>query len=190
MVHEPNHEEATRVAFETAVSALPPLTRVIFLLHRVDGLSYGAIARRLSIGALAVESGLADAIYRICSTLNGGTPKRAIPDPLADANALLSQRHRRYCELRLHALGITAPVTWRDNDGADDTDGSVMLAMLLSMTPAVLQTFVFSQTENLTHAQIGLRVGTCNWIVRWRLLQAGRHIAQCPASFEHWLRQI
>ena len=90
MAHLPNHDAATRVAFETAVAALPPLVRMVFLLHRVDDLPYDEIARRLSIGVAAVESGLADAIYRICCTLNGDTPKRAMQEPLANANALLS----------------------------------------------------------------------------------------------------
>ena len=140
--HAPNDVAATRVAYETAIAALPPLTRVVFLLHRMEGLSYGEIAIRLSIGVLAVESGLADAIYRICYTLNGDMPKRAMPEFLAEANALLSKRHRRYCEHRLYALGVTRPVTWHDED--EGTDAAVMRAMLLSMPPTVMQTFVFS----------------------------------------------
>jgi len=186
MAHVPNYDAATRVAFETAVSALPPLTRVIFLLHRVDGLSYGAIAHRLSIGVLAVESGLADAIYRICSTLNGDAPKRATPAPLAEAHALLSQRHRCYCERHICALGIAPRVALQN----DDTDVAVMLVMLLSMPAAELQTFVLSQIENLSHAQIALRMGTFRWMVRRRLLRGLRHFARCPAWFERWLHDI
>jgi DNA-directed RNA polymerase specialized sigma24 family protein len=163
MAHVPNHDAATRVAFETAIAVLPPLTRVVFLLHRVDGLSYAAIARRLSIGVLAVENGVADAIYRICCTLNGDTAKRALPQPLADANALLSKRHRRYCERCLGALGVTLAAAVHDDD---DTDAVVMRAMLLSMPPVVRETFVLSQIENLTLVQIALRMGTLRCVFR------------------------
>jgi hypothetical protein len=139
----PDHDAATLVAFETAVEALPPLTRVVFLLHRVDDLSYDAIARRLSIGIPAVESGLADAlqgerappeIERIggwhvqgrpcCGKQRWCRPANSVDRPLdigcaalstatANANALLSRRYRRYCEGRLHALGISPSGTMR-----------------------------------------------------------------------------
>ena len=95
MADVPDHDAATLVALETAVEALPPLTRAVFLLHRVGDLSYDAIACRLSIGIRAVESGLADARYRLCCTLNGDTVERAMPQPLAEANASLSRRYRR-----------------------------------------------------------------------------------------------
>jgi DNA-directed RNA polymerase specialized sigma24 family protein len=186
MADVPDHDAATLVALETAVDALPPLTRALFLLHRVDDLSYEAIARRLSISVRVVESGLADALYRLCCTLDGDTVERAIPETLADAYALLSRRYRRYCERRLPALGITRPVAWDD----DDDDAAVIRAMLLSMPPAVRQTFILNRVENLTCAQIAKRMGTFRWIVRGRMLRAIRHVAQRPMSFEQWLRDI
>ncbi|MFA5966667.1 MAG: sigma-70 region 4 domain-containing protein [Sphingomonas sp.] len=180
------HDAATLVALETAVEALPPLTRAVFLLHRVDDLSYDTIAHRLLIGVSAVESGLADALYRLCCTLDGDTTERAMPETLADAHALLSRRYRRYCEGRLHVLGITRPVRWGD----DDDDAAVMRAILLSMPPAVLQTFILNRVENLTCAQIAKRVGTFRWVVRGRMLRGIHRIAQRPTSFERWLRDI
>lgn len=182
----PDHDAATREALETAVEAMPPLTRVVFLLHRVYDLSYDAIARRLSIGVPAVESGMADALYRLCCTLDGDTAERAMPEAFAGANVLLSRRYRRYCEGRFHALGITRPVLWDD----DDDDAAVMRAMLLSMPPAVLKTFTLNRVENLTCAQIAKRMGTFRWIVRWRMLHGIRHVAQQPMSFERWLLDI
>jgi DNA-directed RNA polymerase specialized sigma24 family protein len=186
MAHVPEHDAATLVALETAVEALPPLSRVVFLLHRVNDLSYDAIARRLSIGVPAVESGLADALYRLCCTLDGDTPERVMPEALADANAELSRRYRGYCEGWLHALGITRPVRWDD----DDDDAAVMRAMLLPMPPAVLQTFILNRVENLTCAQIAKRMGTFRWIVHRRMLRGIRHVARRPASFERWLREV
>jgi DNA-directed RNA polymerase specialized sigma24 family protein len=186
MADVPDHDAATLVALETAVEALPPLTRVVFLLHRVDDLSYDAIARRLSIGIPAVESGLADALYRLCCTLDGDTAEPAMPEALAHANALLIWRHRRYCEERLYALGITRPVPWDD----DDDDEAVMRAMLLSMLTAELQTLILNQVENLTAAQIAKRMRTFRWTVRGRMLRGIRHLAQRPMSLEQWLRDI
>jgi len=186
MADVPDHDAATLVALETAVEALPPLTRLVFLLNRVDDLSYDAIARRLSIGIAAVESGLADALHRLCCTLDGDTAERAMSEALVEANALLSRRYRRYCEGRLRALGIARPVPW---DG-DDDDAAVMRAMLLSMPPAVLETFILNRVENLTYTQIAKRVGTFRWIVRGRMLSGIRHVAHCPMSFARWLRGI
>lgn len=183
MADAPDYDAATLVAFEAAIEALPPLTRLVFLLHRVDDVSYGAIARRLSIGILTVESGLADALYRLCCALDGDTAGRAMPEALADANTLLSRRHRRYCEDRLSALGVTPPIPWDD----DDDDAVVMRAMLLSMPPAVLETFILSRVEHLTCAEIAKRIGTFRWRVRGRMRCGIRHVVQCPASFERWL---
>ncbi len=179
------HDAATLVALETAVEALPPLTRVVFLLHRVDDLSYDAIARRLSIGISAVESGLADALYRLCCTLDGDTVGRAMPEALANANALLNRRFRRYYEDRLHALGIAGPVQWDDDD-----DVAVMRAMLLSMPRAALETFILNRAENLTYTQIAKRMGSFRWIVGCRMLRGVCHVARRPMSFERWLREI
>lgn len=187
MADAPDHDAATLVAFETAIEALPPLTRLVFLLHRVEGLSYDAIARRLSIGVPAVESGLADALYRLCCTLDGDTAERAMPKALANAHALLSRRYRHYCEDRLCALGVAQPAPWDDDD---DDDAAVMRAMLQLMPPAVLETFTLNRVENLTYVQIAKRMGTFRWIVRWRMLHGICHVAQRPMSFERWLRDI
>jgi DNA-directed RNA polymerase specialized sigma24 family protein len=186
MADVPDHDAATRIPFETAIEALPPLTRVVFLLHRVDDLSYDAIARRLSIGIPAVESGLADALYRMCCTLDGDTPERAMPEPLAEANALLSGRYHRYREDRLRALGAARSIPWDD----DDDDAAVMRAVLQSMPRVVLETCILNQREHLTYAQIAKRMGTFRWIARARMLRGIRHVAKRPASFERWLRGI
>jgi DNA-directed RNA polymerase specialized sigma24 family protein len=187
MADASDHDVAALVALETAVEALPPLTRVVFLLHRVDDLSYEAIARRLSIGVRAVETGVADALYRLCCTLDGDTAERAMPEALADANALLSERYRRYCEGGLRALDIPVPIPWGDRE---DDDTTVTRAMLQSMPSAVLQTFILSEIENLTCAQIAKRMGTFRWIVHRKMLRGIRHVARRPASFERWLREV
>lgn len=184
---EPDHNAATLVALETAVDALPPLTRVLFLLLRVDDASYDDLACRFSIESAAVESGLADGLYRLCSTLDGDTAMGAMPAPLAEANAKLRRRYRRHCQDRLQALGLAQPVPWNDDD---DDDAVVMRAMFQIMPPAVREAFILSRAEDLTSAQIAKRTGTFRSVVPWLLLHGMRHVARRPMSFERWLRDI
>lgn len=54
---------------ETAISLLPPRCREVFLMHRLDGMSYGQIARVCAISPSAVEKHIARASGRIDSTL-------------------------------------------------------------------------------------------------------------------------
>lgn len=51
--------------YRAAVDALPPLTRAVFLLHRLDGLGYGEIAMLLRIDTDDVTSHIAEALVRI-----------------------------------------------------------------------------------------------------------------------------
>ncbi|MDQ8757410.1 sigma-70 family RNA polymerase sigma factor [Sphingosinicella sp. LHD-64] len=54
-----------RTRYRAAVAALPPRTREVFTLHRVEELSYKAIAQRLGISVRTVEWHVAEAIVRI-----------------------------------------------------------------------------------------------------------------------------
>ena len=69
--------EDVLVRYEAAVDRLPPLTRFVFLLSRVDDLTYRQIADRLGIETSAVECGLAEAIMMIAIFLDGDTPRAA-----------------------------------------------------------------------------------------------------------------
>jgi RNA polymerase sigma factor (sigma-70 family) len=60
-----------RKRYRDIVDALPPRTREVFLLHRVDELGYREIAERLGISIRTVEWHIAQAIYRIGKELNG-----------------------------------------------------------------------------------------------------------------------
>ena len=64
----PTHDEAAR--YRQAVDALPPLTRAVFLLHRVGGLGYARVAERMEIGGDEVTVHIATAIYRITRALD------------------------------------------------------------------------------------------------------------------------
>ena len=66
----PNQEdgielEELRMRYREAVEALPERMREVFLLHRVQELSYKAIAERLEISHRTVEWHVAEAIIRI-----------------------------------------------------------------------------------------------------------------------------
>lgn len=55
--------------YRTAVDALPPRTREVFLLHRVDELRYRDIAERLGITVAAVEYHMTRALAHLDRTL-------------------------------------------------------------------------------------------------------------------------
>jgi RNA polymerase sigma factor (sigma-70 family) len=59
MSAEPEHLRRLR----RALTKLDPRTREVFLLHRSEGLSYGEIAQRLGISAVAVERHIAHALF-------------------------------------------------------------------------------------------------------------------------------
>lgn len=61
-----------RQRYRQVVDALPPRTREVFLLHRVDELGYREIAERLDISVRTVEWHIAQAIYRIGKELDDG----------------------------------------------------------------------------------------------------------------------
>lgn len=62
--------EDVRRQYLAAVDALPRRTREVFLLHRVEELTYRQIAERLGIGIRTVEWHIAEALVRIGETLD------------------------------------------------------------------------------------------------------------------------
>lgn len=60
----------TQARYRAAVAALPERMRTVFLLHRVEGLSYKAIAEQLGISVRTVEWHVAEAIVRIGKALD------------------------------------------------------------------------------------------------------------------------
>lgn len=56
---------------EAAIGLLPPRCREIFLMHRIDGLSYSQIAKSVGISVSAVEKHIARACWSIDAYVNG-----------------------------------------------------------------------------------------------------------------------
>lgn len=54
-----------RIRYRAAVDALPPRTREVFLLHRMEGLGYKDIATQLGISIRTVEWHVGEALVRI-----------------------------------------------------------------------------------------------------------------------------
>lgn len=58
--------DATRVArIEAVILSLPPITREVFILHRLDNLGYERIARRLDLSVDEVTMHMAAAILHL-----------------------------------------------------------------------------------------------------------------------------
>ena len=185
MADAPDPDAERLAAYRKAVDRLPVLTRVIFLLVRLDALSYDEIARRLSIDAQAVDSCLVEALGMIRIMLDGAEPRRRNDPRIALAEADLHRRHRAYCEEALRALSIAGPIPWT---GDSDDDETIMRVIVAAMPPRVHDTFILNRVEQLSYVQIAERMGTFQWIVRHRMLRAIRHIARGPDRFEQWLR--
>lgn len=62
--------EQMRRRYRDVVETLPPRMREVFVLHRIDGLSYKQIATRLDISVRTVEWHIAEAIVRISRGLD------------------------------------------------------------------------------------------------------------------------
>lgn len=56
---------------ETAIAQLPPRCRQVFLLHRLDGMSYSKIAAHCGISVSAVEKHIARACLHIDAKVHG-----------------------------------------------------------------------------------------------------------------------
>jgi RNA polymerase sigma-70 factor (ECF subfamily) len=57
---------------EEAMLNMPKMQREIFMAHRLDGMSYGEIARRTGLTAGQVERHMARAIYKLDKQLHDG----------------------------------------------------------------------------------------------------------------------
>jgi RNA polymerase sigma-70 factor (ECF subfamily) len=61
---------------EAAIALLPPRCREVFLMHRLDGMSYSQIARSCGISVSAVEKHIARACLLIDAKVNGESDRR------------------------------------------------------------------------------------------------------------------
>lgn len=92
--------------YRQAIDRLPPLSRVVFLLHRVDALSYGEIAGRLSITVPVVQACMVEALSVICATVDHCPYRPRSRELIAEAEAALRERYRHSCEQWSHANGV------------------------------------------------------------------------------------
>jgi RNA polymerase sigma-70 factor (ECF subfamily) len=68
--HQAIEVEQMRKRYSELVQSLPPRTREVFLLHRIEGHCYKEIAARLDISVRTVEWHVAQAIVRIAKGLD------------------------------------------------------------------------------------------------------------------------
>lgn len=151
-----------RAAYDAAVARLPVVTRVIFLMHRVDDLSYAEIAHRLSIGNSAVQACVAEALGMIDAMLDGDMPRRWRSVDIAPVESDLRRRYRVSCQERLRALGHSELLAW---DSGHDDDLIVNIAFLQTLPAPVLETFLLSRVDGLSYWQIARRMRTLPVVV-------------------------
>ena len=182
-----DRDRLTPAAYAAAMARLPVLTRVIYLLHRIDDLPYGEIAARLSIEIATVEACVAEALAMIDAMLDGETIERWRGAQIEPAEKALQTLHRAYCEKTLRGLDTVGSIVWDDDLGNDQA----MMQMLLSSMPERWRdTFILNRVEGLSFAEIAKRCGTFQWVVRRRMLGAIRHVAKGPLGFECWLKDL
>ncbi|MCR6700953.1 MAG: sigma-70 family RNA polymerase sigma factor [Dokdonella sp.] len=74
--HEERIEQSQRKALlRAAILALPPRRRQIYLLSRVDGLSYAQIAEHCGISVMSVEKSVGRAVASIDAYVRGTRPR-------------------------------------------------------------------------------------------------------------------
>ncbi|MBY8826586.1 sigma factor-like helix-turn-helix DNA-binding protein [Hephaestia mangrovi] len=83
--------------YEAALDIVPPLSRTIFLMHRVDDLGYAEIANRLTIDVATVEACMCEAMLLICAHVDGDPVEPRPSRVIGIADARLRDRHRRLC---------------------------------------------------------------------------------------------
>ncbi|HZU50409.1 MAG TPA: RNA polymerase sigma factor, partial [Sphingomicrobium sp.] len=62
--------EQMRDRYRQLIASLPPRMRQVFVMHRLEGLSYNEIAERLGISVRTVEWHIAEAIVRVSRGLD------------------------------------------------------------------------------------------------------------------------
>ncbi|KQN10123.1 hypothetical protein ASE85_04170 [Sphingobium sp. Leaf26] len=174
-----------RAAYDAAMARLPVVTRVIFMMHRVDALSYVEIACRLSISDSAVQACVAEALGMIAAILDGDMPRRWRDADIAPAESDLRRRYRASCQERLRALGHSEPLAWASEH---DDDLIVNIAFLQTLPAPVLETFLLSRVDGLNYQRIAKRMWTLPFVVRRRMLHMVRALDRQPMTFEQWLR--
>ncbi|CDO35848.1 sigma factor-like helix-turn-helix DNA-binding protein [Novosphingobium sp. KN65.2] len=92
-------------AYEAAVLALTPLPRAVFLMCRIDGLTYPQIAGRLAIHETVVPCALAHALSTITWCMEGMRPNRRMPSMVIAAETELFRRYQMHCVRTIRALG-------------------------------------------------------------------------------------
>lgn len=65
---EPLYQFDTQARLQTLLSAMPPLRKKVFELHRIEGYSYKEIAEILSIPVKSVDNNLAKALKHLKNT--------------------------------------------------------------------------------------------------------------------------
>ena len=112
-----NDQACLRAAYETAMQALSPLPRAVFLLRRLDDLSYKEIGERLSIAPAVVEECVALTLFCFSVLWRGQAPARSMSPMIIEAEAALFQEYRADCARVIVATVHASPETSNEAGG-------------------------------------------------------------------------
>lgn len=101
-------------AYEDAILTLTPLARAIFLMHRVDDLTYREIAARLAVDIALVEDCMVHALTSVARTVDCDAPPSEPPAPIAATEAALLKQYLACSATMGNARARRRPPDWID----------------------------------------------------------------------------
>ena len=103
-----------RALYRAALDTVPPLSRAVFLMHRLDDLSYRQIGKRLKIDVPTVEACMGEALLMICRFVDGGAVQPAPSALVVAADARLRNGHYLLCRRWIERQRRRCRICWLD----------------------------------------------------------------------------
>jgi len=172
-----------------AIQNLPPLPRVLFLLHNFYDVDVDVMAQSLAADRLAVLACLAEARDLIHRYRRYALPERPNPTLTARLEQRLRDEYRDRLETVFAECGYRGAVTWPDPSTEIAADEEAAAVFILAFLPAALREAVAASrrpgtaTTDLWHFALPWRR-----ILRGRLLRVANEL-QCSGwePFDPWL---
>lgn len=175
---------AVDLHYQAAVDALPPLSRAVFLLHRIGGFSETEIASSIAVPSQSVRDCMAEALCMIWASLEGENPAQYRRVRAVEAEHVSRTAYRKWLIGRAEALGLRSTTIWNDPiDAKARSKPSVRNWARISLEAVFL-----GQVDGLCCREVMRRLHTFRWIKRRAKVEI--NLPMPPISdiiFEHWV---